>query len=153
MYKRNFKILLIISLAFNIAFIGFSTFRYLTIKRILGSEKIFHNIPHNIKDRFQKNKEEIGSVRDEIAVVRHDFMVELRKEDFNKDNLNVKLANILIKQNEMERILGNNLIELREEMTPEQAEKFFSRFPAEEHHKPKDKRKPFRPGRKHEKPQ
>jgi len=53
----------------------------------------------------------------------------LKKPDFNEDLLNKMLENAIEKQTAMEIELGKSLIELRKEMSFEEARKFFSKFP------------------------
>ena len=151
MKKRNFKIVLIISLAFNIAFISLGTFRFMQMRNFMKREHFIHQIPQNLKDRFEHHRDEMGSIKAEIDEIRRDFSLELRKNDFNESLLREKLNEFLNKQSEMEKYLGQHLIELRSEMTPEQAEKFFSRLPEGRHDKPFEKRMPKNLRRFHEK--
>ena len=139
MQKRSVKILLIVSLAVNIAFIGFGAFRYIRIKRFSDPHIAFRHAPQNIKDQFRKHHETITPIRDEIEIIRNQFITELRKPDFSEQRLQEKLDQYLSKQSELERTMGNNFIEIRKNLSAQQVEEFFSHFP---------KMKPPHPGHK-----
>lgn len=129
MQKRSVKILLIVSLAFNLAFISFSVYRYIKIRRFSDPRFAFRHAPQVIKDRFREHREVIDPIRDEIQFAREQFMAELKKPDLDEELLKEKLANYLNKQADLEKNMGNNLIEIRKKLTPEQVEEFFSHFP------------------------
>lgn len=129
MQKRNVQILLIISLAFNLSFIGLGTFRYFQMKRHADPRLIFRHAPQEIKDKFKQYRQIIDPVKDEIEIARGEFIIELKKPDFDQEKLQEKLEEYLAKQAKLERIMGNNFIEIRKNLTPEQTEEFFSRFP------------------------
>ena len=151
MQKRNVQILLIVSLAFNLAFIGFGTFRYLRIRRYSDPRVLFRHAPQEIKDHFREHREIIDPIRDEIELIRAQFINELKKPDFNEEHLQEKLDQYLTKQAELERIMGNNFIEIRKKLTAEQVEEFFSRFPKMKPPKPLRERHPHSFREKHEK--
>lgn len=138
MQKRSVQIILIASLSFNLAFIGFGAFRYLKIKRFSDPRVMFRHAPREIIDHFRHHREIIDPIRDEIEIIRAQFITELKKPDFDEKRLQEKLDQYLAKQAELERIMGNNFIEIRKNLTAEQVEEFFSHFP---------KMKPSHPGR------
>jgi hypothetical protein len=129
MQKRSVQILLIVSLAFNLAFIGFGTLRYFKVQRFSDPRVRFRHAPQVIKEHFREHREIIDPIRDEIDIIRGQFIAELKKPDFDEDRLQEKLDQYLSKQAELERIMGNNFIEIRKNLTAEQVEEFFSRFP------------------------
>jgi hypothetical protein len=136
MKKRNIQILFIVSLAFNLAFIGFGTYRVIQVRKFADPERFIRNIPQEFKDRFHQHREEVKPIRDEIDQIHGEFMTELRRSDYNEDYLKEKLDLFLTRQAALERIMGDNLIKLRRDLTPEQAEKFFSCIPGGKHNGP-----------------
>ena len=142
MQKRSVQILLIVSLAFNIAFIGLGAYRYIRIKRFSDPRIAFRHAPQNIKDQFRKHRQIIDPIRDEIELVRGQFFAELRKPDFTEQQLQEKLDIYLSKQSELERAMGNNFITIRKNLSAQQAEKFFSFFSKMKPPHPEHKRFP-----------
>lgn len=129
MKKRSIQILFIVSLAFNLAFIGFGAFRFIQIRRFSNPHRMFENVPQELKEHFREHREEVDPIRKEIDNIRLEFMTEMRNPEFSEDQIKEKLDRYLTRQAELERIMGDNLIELRKKLTPDQVEKFFSQFP------------------------
>ena len=67
MQKRSVQMLLIVSLAFNLAFIGFGIFRYIRISRFSDPRFAFRHAPQNIKEQFHKHREVVDPIREEIT--------------------------------------------------------------------------------------
>ncbi len=130
MLKRTLIILFIISMAFNIAFV--STFLYHRVRMRPGFPEHFppdHQPPPHpeFMERVEENKEMILPLRMEFQKSREELIAALMSEDFNEDELIKMVEKTLEDQIKMEKELGMRLIELRKQMTPEQAENFFSR--------------------------
>ena len=143
MSKRALTIIVIISLAFNLAFIG--TFGIIQYRRKIFLERRF--IPHpQLRKHFMTCKEHIAPLRYDFHQSKIDFIEELKKPDFNEELLNMMLENAIEKQTAMEIELGKSLIELRKEMSFEEAQKFFSKFP--KNNKKFAPKKPFSKRRK-----
>ena len=121
MTNKTLSILVIISLAFNTAFLG--TF-------------LFHRIAENkIRHKYQKNypklhcimqeiREELTPLHEHTAQRKLEFITELRNPQFNEANLKEKLDQVIKAQLEMEQNLGEMLIKMRSEMSPEQLDFF-----------------------------
>ncbi len=153
MQKRSVQIILIVSLSFNLAFIGFGVFRYFQMRRFSDPRTLFRHAPQKIKDSFREHRETIDPIREEIDTMRDQFVAELRNPDFDGARIQEKLDQYLAKQNELERVMGNNFIELRKNLTPEQAEKFFSRLPGSQHRDPPNRMDHPNTRKPHEKPE
>ena len=126
MSKRTLIIIVIISLAFNLAFIG--TFGLIQLRRRSFLKHKF-GPPPELREHFRNRKEHIASFRHDFHQSKIDFIEELKKPDFNEELLYMMLKNAIEKQTAMEIELGKSLIELRKEMSFEEARKFFSKFP------------------------
>jgi len=126
MSKRALTIIVIISLAFNLAFIG--TFGLIQLRRRSFLKHKFGPHPQ-LKEHFMMRKEHIAPLRYDFHQSKVDFIEELKKPDFNEELLNKMLKNAIEKQTAMEIELGKSLIELRKEMSFEDAQRFFSKFP------------------------
>jgi len=127
---------LIISLVFNLAFIGSGIFRYIQMKKFINQDPVFKELPPEFKERFKEHRNETEPFRQELNQIRFEFMDQLRNPEYNEELLLDKLEMFLSKQTELERNLGNNLILLRSRLSPKQAEKFFSHFPSLRHKSP-----------------
>jgi len=126
MSKRTLIIIVIISLAFNLAFIG--TFGLIQLRRRSFLKNNF-GAPRELREHFRNRKEHIAPFQHDFHQSKIDFIEELKKPDFNEELLNKMLENAIEKQTALEIELGKSLIELRKEMSFEEAQKFFSKFP------------------------
>ena len=126
MSKRALTIIVIISLAFNLAFIG--TFGLIQFRRRSFLKHTF-GPPPELREHFRNRKEHIAPLRYDFHQSKVDFIEELKKPDFNEELLNMMLENAIEKQTAMEIELGKSLIEIRKEMNFEEAQRFFSKFP------------------------
>ena len=126
MSKRALTIIVIISLAFNLAFIG--TFGLIQLRRRSLLKHKF-GPPPVLREHFRNRKEHIASFQHDFHQSKIAFIEELKKPDFNEELLNKMLENAIEKQTAMEIELGKSLIELRKEMSFEEAQRFFSKFP------------------------
>ncbi len=126
MSKRALTIIVIISLAFNLAFIG--TFGLIQLRRKNFFPHKF-GPPRELREHFRNLKNNIAPFRHDFHLSKKDFIEELKKPDFNEEFLHKMLENAIQKQTAMERELGKSLIELRKEMSLEEAQRFFSKFP------------------------
>jgi hypothetical protein len=136
MKKNSLQILLIISLVFNLAFMGSVAYRFIRLRNSIDQDRFLKNLPPDIKERFKEHKSKVEPDRREIDQIRFEFMAQLRNPEYNEEILHEKLEMFLSKQAELERTLGNNLILMRSGLSPKQAEKFFSHFPCFRHRAP-----------------
>ena len=130
MLKRTLIILFIISMVFNIAFV--STFIY---HRIMMRPRFPEHLPPEhpqphppeFIEKIEEGKKKIIPLRMEFQESKKVFIEALKSDNFNKEELIKILEKTIENQVKMEKELGIRLIELRKEMNPEQAKKFFSR--------------------------
>ena len=126
MSKRTLIIIVIISLAFNLAFIG--TFGLIQLRRRSFLKHKF-GPPPELREHFRNRKKHVASFQHDFHQSKMAFIEELKKPDFNEELLNMMMKNAIEKQTAMEIELGKSLIELRKEMSFEEAQRFFSKFP------------------------
>ena len=132
MSKRNTTIALLVSLAFNLAAIGgFIVMRISrpplppppeqrsrTERRMIGSRTDHSPIPES---------KEISDLRLKFRQTKEEFMRELAKEEPADEKLNEILNRSLDEQMQLERLLGNSLMQQRAAMSPEEAQEYFAR--------------------------
>jgi len=108
MKKEIIYLILLISLAFNLAFIGMFIW-HRSHKSHPPREREFPILREAFKNEYPK----IRNLNDEFIGSRHEFMEFLRSEKFDVIQADSLLEKMIFKQLEMERNLGRNLIELR----------------------------------------
>jgi hypothetical protein len=121
MIPRTYKILLIISIVFNVAFIG--GYIYQRVYRPLVPSS--NEMPPHFREHFAKHRADIMSLRQEYMNCRHQFMLELAKPNVTRQQLEKKLEETLEKQKRMEHQVGFSLIKMRMNMSEQQAQNFF----------------------------
>lgn len=126
MSNRTLSILVVISLSFNIAFLGMFLFH-----RIRGPLSPHDprelNMPPELRDFLMQSREKFKPLRDDFEQSRRILSDALAEEEYDESRLLQLLEETLQKQDVMERAMGMHLIELRKNMTPEQAENFFKK--------------------------
>lgn len=125
MSNRTLTILVIISLAFNIAFLG--GFIYMRIKGPGTPPPPFfpRQKQSRINQMFFEKREIIKSLTDQNHNDKLSFFKELASENCDNKTLNSKLDKSLQSQYELDKEIGDNLIKLRSNLNPEEAEKIF----------------------------
>ncbi len=136
MSKKTLFAIVIISLAFNLAFFGVFIYRRVLLHDRHLPDPRFHHIPPHCRERFLEDKESILPLKIEFELSKRRFMRTLTNEEFDRELLEKKLKETIDRQVRMEHEMGQLLIKLRSEMTPEESQGFF---------KPGDRRfkKPF----------
>ena len=127
MSNRTLTVLVLISLAFNIAFFAGFIYKQSRIRSLLKPDGPYPNIPPERIEFFEKMKHDMIPFREDFEKSKKDFVMELVNPDFNEEILNKKLDITLEKQIRMEHELGKRLIILRREMSPEEAHRFFTK--------------------------
>jgi len=154
MSKKLLFIILLISLAFNIAFVGSFLFWHYKFKSDFLSGKLPREIMDHrnrhqgmMNDRqgprddqpppppgfrrgdmgWMGNREIIKPYRDKFDQSKTEFYRELQRPKFNEDLLKQKLETSLVNHTELEKKIGLRLIEMRKKMTPQEADQFFGR--------------------------
>jgi len=141
MSKRWIVILLLISLAFNLAVMGM--FISITIFHRPpcplpeeGNPRWGHGpdrpqgmgMPPMLAQRFGFNREKIMPCNIEFSEKRTAFLATLAKSDFSEQEARLALNQSLAAHQKLEAVMGNDLIELRKKMTPEEAHQVFEKM-------------------------
>ena len=137
MSKHLILILLIISLAFNLAVAGM--FLYTSVYRKAPfcppgfflhrdkSDKQFDKRDFrrdSLEMRLNSN-EEIKKLRDDFRKARLDFVKVMLKDDFSVKEARAAMDKSLQIQGTLEKKLGESLIDMREKLPPEEAKRLF----------------------------
>lgn len=128
MSKKMIFTILIISLAFNLAFLG--TFLYHRVNFHRGLQRPIHGkpkLPILHREDFRKLRKEMDERHREYFVARRQFILSLLEEDINEEEVLKRLENAIEKQTIKEREIGLSFIKLRKEITADEARKFFRR--------------------------
>ncbi|HOD17238.1 MAG TPA: hypothetical protein PKJ14_01145 [Candidatus Cloacimonadota bacterium] len=132
MSKRWMEILLIVSLAFNLAVLGM--FIYSTVfhkSSCPPPEPQWRAENHPFQshrfdpDSVLQNKEEIRQLRQAFQESRQAFMATLAKSELNLQEAKQAMEKSLQAQEKLERRLGESLIQVRTKMTADEAKRFF----------------------------
>ena len=126
MSKKMIFTILIISLAFNLAFLG--TFLYHRVNFHPGLQRPIHGkpkLPILFREDFRKLKKEMDERHQDYFIARRQFILSLLEEDLNEEQLLERLKNAIEKQTIMEKEIGLSFIKLRKEITAEEARMFF----------------------------
>lgn len=126
MKRRTTHILLFISLAFNIAFLGGGVYRFSQIRRFKPMHERVNN--EKVREFMQHRKDTGGRLMHGFHAAKDDLMKALTKPEINEPELNKLIEIVIEKQNLMEREIGEAMIDLRKELSAEEAEQVFSRF-------------------------
>jgi len=138
MNKRWLLILALISLSFNLAFIG--SFLYLRFVHLPKHSPMFHSPehPHHFRDgkrggpfgemgdRLPKDIKLKDAFRD-FHQSKRELMHELAQNPIDEAKVAVLLEQSLAKHSALERKLGEKLLELRKTMSADEAKEFFEK--------------------------
>ena len=126
MKNHTIKILLIISLAFNIAFLGGGIFRSIKFRKLAPIHKRVKN--EKVRD-FMERRKEIGSpLMQDFHKAKDTFMKALTKPEIDDAEMQILIDELIAKQNAMEREIGNSMIELRQQLSDQEAKEIFGKF-------------------------
>jgi len=144
MKNHTIKILLIISLAFNIAFLGGGIFRSIKFRKNPPIHKRIKN--DKVRD-FMESRKEIGSpLRRDFQKAKNEFIKALKEPEVDEAEMQILIEELIEKQNVMEREIGNSMIELRQQLSDQEAKEVFGKFQrwmhAPEGKHPKPRRRP-----------
>ena len=126
MKKRAVNILLFISLAFNIAFLGGGVYRFSQMRRFKPMHERIKN--DKVRDFMQMRKKLGNTLESDFHKAKDDLMRAFTKPEINESELNELIDNVIEKQSLREKEIGRAMIDLRKELTDEEAEKVFSSF-------------------------
>lgn len=147
MNKRLLYALLIISLAFNLAFLG--SFIFLRFRHIrppfhpLMKTRELRMQPPALMDRpYAEESPAIQAKRNEFRKAKITLFRELAKDPVNEARVTQILEASMAAQSSLERDLGVAMLELRKSMTPEEAKTHFENRikRLEERHQRREKR-------------
>jgi hypothetical protein len=136
MSKRWIEILLIISLAFNLAVLGMFIYTAAFHKPLFtppgwqqqGGRNQNYGENHAKRmdpDAMLQNKEEIKQLREAFQQSRKDFIQTMSKDNFNLQEARAAMEKSLAAQDVLERKLGESLLNVRTKMTAAEAKRFF----------------------------
>ena len=125
MSKKILFVGLIISLSFNIAFLGVFIYRRVLLSDRHFPPPRFHNIPTHCREEFIEEKERILPLKMEFELSKKRFMRSLTNEEFDRELLEKKLKETIDRQIRMEHEMGQLLIKLRSELSSEEVQDFF----------------------------
>ncbi|MCF7911141.1 MAG: hypothetical protein K9M99_01330 [Candidatus Cloacimonetes bacterium] len=134
MKKELLYLLLVISLAFNLAFIGM----FIWHRTHIPFPESRPDLPH-IREKLQGHHEEMDGFRKGFMDERRVFMDFLKGDEFEEAKADSLLQSMLKKQFKMEQALGKKLIEMKKngEFTDDR----FPEPPHERRNKPQRRRK------------
>ena len=126
MSKKMIFTILIVSLAFNLAFLG--TFLYHRVNFRPGLHGPIHGrpkLPIHCREDFREFRKEMGEKHRDYFIARRQFILSLLEEDLNEEEVLKRLENAIEKQTIKEKEIGLSFIKLRKEMTAKEARMFF----------------------------
>jgi len=128
------NILLIGSLAFNLAFFATLTYKVITGRFPFQSKTADHTSAIDSNGKSEQNYHKIQQILEENRMLREKtiksrqrFAEILRAKKFDENKARQALNDFIESRQEMERSLGENLINMRKTMTPQQAREYLSR--------------------------
>lgn len=108
MKREVLHLLLVISLAFNVAFIGMFVWH-----QINKPERDERPEMRPLREEFKKESGELKKARNDFMEERKNFWDYLHSEEYTEAGADSLLEEMLQQQILMERMLGNKLIELK----------------------------------------
>jgi len=120
MKQRTMNILIIISMAFNIAFVGSFFYHKIRFGRHMGPGMDHPEPPPRFREKFRSVMENIKPERQEFMEASKDFFIYLTGEEFEEAEAEIQLDKMISKQMEMERKIGQGIISIHSEMSEEE---------------------------------
>ncbi|MDO9576952.1 MAG: hypothetical protein Q7J16_03625 [Candidatus Cloacimonadales bacterium] len=77
---------------------------------------------------MNKRKELGMPLVEDFHLAKDEFMKALAKENIDEEELQTIIDNLIYKQSMMEKEIGNSMIELRKELSSEEAKEVFGKF-------------------------
>lgn len=126
MSKKTTIIILIISLAFNLAFVGTFLLHRMILRPGINNPMMEKpKLPIHCREDFRKLRKEVDEKHRDYLEARRRFVLSLIEEDLDEDQLLKKLDTAIEKQTLAEKEIGLSFIKLRKKMSPEEAKSFF----------------------------
>lgn len=120
MKQRTMNILIFISLAFNIAFVGSYFYHTIRFGGHRGPMMDHPEPPPRFREKFRSVMENIKPERQEFMEASKDFFIYLTGEEFEEAEAEKQLDKMISKQMEMERKIGQGIISIHSEMSKEE---------------------------------
>lgn len=126
--KRLLFMLLMVSLAFNLAVVG-SLIWMKTLRPPRPRERTFQRDYPRLPEHIVREEwsPEIIQYRKDFENTKLRLMEELQKESINEEKVDAIIDSSLAAQNNLERCLGRRLVNYREQMTAEEADEYFGK--------------------------
>ncbi|MDZ4181356.1 MAG: periplasmic heavy metal sensor [Candidatus Cloacimonadaceae bacterium] len=135
MNKRWLVILLLISASFNLAVLG--GFLYVHSIRPCPMDRLGPppGPPHGQGGGFPPHKmgwkffddDSVKALREEFGATKKQLMDEIAKDPLDEERINSIIESSLTAQIKLEREMGRRLIQMRKEMSAEEAREFFTK--------------------------
>lgn len=120
MKQKTINILVFISLAFNIAFIG-SYFYHTCLFSGRPRPMMGHPMPPPMfKDKFAKVMQNVRPEQQEFMQASHLFFQMITNPEIGEEEVTLQLEKVIAKQMQMEKKIGSGIISIRQEMTAEE---------------------------------
>ena len=126
MTKRSVSLLLIISLAFNIAFLGSFAFHF--INKPSRPPFMECEINPKAKSFYMERRKHMKDFFHKFHTSKDEFITYLGSEEFNEEQVMELLEKTVKNQMDMEREMGLSMIEMRKHLTAEEAKEIFRNF-------------------------
>lgn len=120
MKQRSMNILIIISMAFNIAFVGSFFYHKIKFGGPPGPRMDLPEPPPRFREKFKNVMENIKPERKEFMEASKDFFIYLTGDEFEEAEAEVQLDKMISKQMAMEKKIGQGIIAIHSEMTDEE---------------------------------
>lgn len=120
MKQRTMNILIIISMAFNIAFVGSFFYHKIKFGRGPGPRMDHPEPPPRFREKFKNTMEDARPEQKEFMDASKEFFKMLTSEEFEEGKATELMSVMIDKQMAMERKIGEGLISMHSEMTPEE---------------------------------
>jgi len=125
MTRKTTNLLLLISLVFNLAVVSMFTFHFFRMREFRPPMPRRGDTPHA---KIRKQMKEVKPLHQSYIKAKMDFFKELRSDELDLKKAQEKLDITVQKQILMEKKLGEDLVELRQELTAEEFRKLGSRM-------------------------
>ncbi|MCD4829455.1 MAG: periplasmic heavy metal sensor [Candidatus Cloacimonetes bacterium] len=134
MNRKLMLALIAISLVFNFAFLGGFVYHRWLARPMSSPIRAFDaSRREELRLRIESLHEQSRACRWEYFRARRDFIEALHSPAFNAEMAEKRLDDSVQRHMEMERQIGRLLIELRQDMTPIEAERFFEHLLRQQH--------------------
>ncbi len=121
--KLYLKILISVSIAFNIAFIGMFTFVRIQHHRMFTPTP-FHQMEQH-SEMFCNARRELKPLKDDYRKLRLNFFNYMTKDNATEEQMHKNLELMLEKQKVLEREVGRKFIDLRLKMSNNESKELF----------------------------